>query len=70
MNIILIIFFLLLSNSNITLVNYIPTKKFYTITKTLLRIFLFKIINKKEFTKLTLDKNLMALISHINFFSL
>lgn len=69
-NIILRIFFLIFSNENIHFIKKKLIRRFYITIKTLLTIKKVQLINKKEITKIALDKNIEIFIIYINSISL
>lgn len=58
-------FFLIFSNTNIQFAEKKPTQRFYTIAKALSIIKKVELINKKKFVKIALDKNFKTFIMYI-----
>ena len=62
------IFLLFFSNHNIIFIGCRFIQRFYTIVKALLISWQVKIINRKKFAKIILDKNIEIFIVYIDFF--
>ena len=69
-DVVLDMLFLILSNVNIHFVRKKLTKGFYITTKALLFTKQLEIIDKKEFIKTALDKNVEVFVMHMTSFSL
>lgn len=65
MEVVLDMFFLILSNANIQFAKKKFTWRFYTIAKVLSTIKRIKLIKKKKFAKATLDENFKTFMMHI-----
>ena len=70
MKVILRMLFLTFSNTNIPFTEKKLIWRFYTFAKTLSTIYQIELINKKEFIKVSLDKNIKVFVVYINSLSL
>lgn len=68
--VILRMLFLILNNANIQFAKKKLTWKFYTIVKVLSTIKKIRIMNKKKFAKMALDKNIKGFVVYLTSFSL